>query len=424
MSTVAVGQPDPAFVPARIHSSADFTQTLMKLQRATHLIASTLDFGVLVDRVVNDIACSIGCVEVAVWLRDSEKDEMVLQGGQGCSKFSKGNRLKIGEEGMVGHVAASGCMRYAPDVDLDPYYMACEVHTRSAVSIPMKTGNVVMGVLSIDHHDRDAFSDDQLKVLEAIAGHIAIAIENSRILQMEREQREKLQKESADARAIQEALFLKPVPLIPGFAIETAWHPAGSVAGDWFDFIDLGQDRYGIALADVSGKGMPAALLMSATRALLRSIAPQHPSPSETLAHLNRALLQDFPAGKFVTMVYGVLNARTRQLTLASAGHLQPLVINHKSAFLELDTGLPLGLSESSYPEQTITLSPDTHVLLYSDGITEAENTAAEEYGAGRLLEHFLTRDACVEGLINEVKVFSGGCPRMDDATVVLLRSR
>ena len=424
MSTVAIGQPDLAFIPGRARSSAEFTQALMKLQRATHLIASTLDFDLLVDRVVNDIACSIGCVEVNVWLRDPEKDEMVLQGGHGCSQYMKGNRLQIGKEGMVGHVAASGCIWYAPDVAVDPYYIACEARTRSAVSIPLKAGERIMGVLSIDHSESDAFSEDELKVLEAIAGHIAIAIENARVLKLERDEREKLEKESADARAIQEALFLKPVPLIPGFAIETAWHPAGSVAGDWFDFIDLGQGRYGVALADVSGKGMPAALLMSATRALLRSIAPQHPSPSETLAHLNRALLQDFPAGKFVTMVYGVLDARTRKLTLASAGHLQPLIINHKTAFLDLDTGLPLGLSESSYPECTITLSPDTHVLLYSDGITEAENTVAEEFGADRLLEHFLAPGACVEGLIREVKEFSGGCPRMDDATVVMLRSR
>jgi sigma-B regulation protein RsbU (phosphoserine phosphatase) len=281
-----------------------------------------------------------------------------------------------------------------------------------------------MGVLSIDHEELDAFSPDQLKVLEAIAGHIAIAIENARVLQQEREHRQRLQKESADARVIQEALFVKPVPLIPGFALETAWHPAGSVAGDWFDFIDLGQDQYGIALGDVSGKGMPAALLMSATRALLRSIAPLYPTPSETLARLNRALVEDFPAGKFVTMIYGVLNARTRQLTLASAGHLHPLIVNHETAFFELDTGLPLGLSESSYPERTIALSADTHVLLYTDGITEAENTSDEQFGAERLLGHFLEPGACVDGLVKRVKEFADGSPDMDDATVVLLRSR
>ena len=164
MSTAAIGQPDPGILAARI-PSVDFTQTLMKLQRATHLIASTLDFDLLVDRVVNDIACSIGCVEVNVWLRDDEKEEMVLQGGRGCTHYEKGNRLQVGKEGMVGHVAASGCMRYAPDVDLDPYYIGCEAQTRSAVTIPLKSDGRVMGVLSIDHSERDAFSDDELKAI-------------------------------------------------------------------------------------------------------------------------------------------------------------------------------------------------------------------------------------------------------------------
>ncbi len=424
MPTVTTGRSGRDFIPARIHSSADFTQTLMKLQRATALIASTLDLEEIVDRVVNEIASSIGSVEVAVWLRSDDMSEMVLQGVRGCRKFAKGNRLQIGRQGMVGHVAASGKTHYAADVRIDPYYIACEPGTRSAVSIPLRTGESVMGVLSIDHREADGFSRDQLKVLEAIAGHIAIAIENARVLRGEREHRQRLQQESADARAIQEALFLKPVPLIPGFAIETAWHPAGSVAGDWFDFIDLGSDRYGIALADVSGKGMPAAILMSATRAVLRSIAPFHTSPSKTLEQLNRALLEDFPCGKFVTMIYGVLDARSRQLTLASAGHMQPLIINHKTAFLELETGLPLGLAVSTYPETTVTLSADTHVLLYTDGITEAENTAFEEFGAERMVQHFANPGASVDSLIAEVKVYTGGCERMDDATAVLLRSR
>jgi sigma-B regulation protein RsbU (phosphoserine phosphatase) len=412
------------FIPARMHTVCDFTQVLMKLQRATYLIASTLELDAVLDRVVNDIASSIGNVEVAVWLRDGDSDEMVLQGIRGCTVYCKGERLRLGRDGMVGHVAATGKMRYAPDVHKDPYYIGCEPDTRSEVTIPLKAGGRVIGVLAVDHRQLDAFSSDQIKVLQAIAGHIAIAIENARVFRREREQRERLEHESADARAIQEALFLKPVPRIPGFAIQTAWHPAGSVAGDWFDFIDLGEGRYGIVLADVSGKGMPAALLMSATRALLRSIAPLDPSPSRTLERLNRSLMEDFPAGKFVTMVYGVLDSRARTLSLASAGHPLPLLINHETSYLELENGLPLGLGVSTYPERTISLSPDTHVLLYSDGITEAENGTDEQYGPERLMRHFLKPGACVDGLIAEVKRFGAASARTDDATVVMLKSR
>jgi sigma-B regulation protein RsbU (phosphoserine phosphatase) len=411
-------------IPRRIDSACEFVQVLMKLQRATYLIASTLDLEALLDRVVNDIATSIGNVEVAVWLRDGDTEEMVLQGVRGCTKFQKGARLQSGRRGMVGHVAASGKMRYARDVHQDPYYIACEPATRSEVSIPLKAASRVIGVLCVDHQQIDAFSDDQLQVLQALAGHIAIAVENARLFQNERFERERMQRESAEARAMQQALFLKPVPLIPGFAFETAWHPAGAVAGDWFDFIDLGNQRYGIALADVSGKGMSAALLMSATRAILRSIAPLYSSPAQTLEHLNRTLTEDFPIGKFVTMVYGVLDAGSRELTLASAGHLRPLLINHHCSLLELDTGLPLGLGMSSYPQRTITLAPGTKLLFYTDGITEAMNSTQEEYGPARLIEHFRQTDACVDGLITEVQRFGAGSDQIDDATAVLIRSR
>jgi sigma-B regulation protein RsbU (phosphoserine phosphatase) len=410
--------------PPRVQSFCEFSQVLMKLQRATYLVASTLDLDCLLDRVVNDLATSIGNVEVDVWLRDGRSDDLVLAGVRGCTKHKVGARLKIGLEGMVGHAAATGKLHYAPDVAKDPYYIACEPRTRSSVSIPLKAAGEVIGALCIEHSQIDGFSEDQLQVLEALAGHIAISVENARLFKNERVERERLEREHADARAMQRALFLKPQPLVPGFAFETAWHPAGAVAGDWFDFIDLGNQKYGIALADVSGKGMPAALLMSATRALLRSIAPLYSSPAETLEHLNRSLTEDFPTGKFVTMVYGILDASTRQIRISSAAHLPPLVINGHCAFLDLDTGLPLGLGASSYPETTVTLGPGTRLLFYTDGITEAMNATDEEYGPARLIEHFVKTEACVDSLISEVQGFAVGSEHTDDATALLIRSR
>ena len=424
MATVPTTVPARRPIPSRIHSSCEFVQVLMKLQRATNLIASTLDLDALLDRVVNDIADSMGEVKVGVWLRTADTDEMVLHGVRGTENHRKGDRLEIGRRGMVGHVAATGKMRYARDVQQDPHYIACEPGIRSEVSIPLKSAGSVIGVLCVAHHKVDAFSEDQLRVFQALAGHIAIAIVNARLFGRERFARERMQQESAEARVIQQALLLRPVPLIPGFAFETAWHPAGSVAGDWFDFIDLGRERYGIALADVSGKGMSAALLMSATRAILRSLAPLYSSPAQTLEHLNRTITEDLPTGKFVTMVYGVLDAASRTLTLASAGHLPPLLVNHHCSFLELDTGLPLGLGVSSYPQRTITLARDTQLLLYTDGITEAMDSKEEEYGPARLIEHFLRPGANVGGLIADVRRFSAGSDQADDATAVLIRSR
>lgn len=411
-------------IPSRIHSSSDYVKALMKLQRAAQSITSTLDLDAVLERVVCDIAASIGCVEVSVWLRDWETDEMVLHGVKGCTLNRRGMRLKIGREGMVGHVASTGKMHYAKDVSVDPYYIACEASTRSSAGLPLKARGEVMGVLGVDHMCEDAFSSDQLQVLQALAGHIAVAIENARRFQVERMERERMQSEADDARVVQQSLFPKAFPLIPGFAFETAWHPAGTLAGDWFDFIDLGEDRYGIVLADVSGKGMAAALLMSATRGILRSVAKEDSSPSETLARLNRTLSEDLPIGKFVTMIYAVLDARTREITVASAGHLRPLLVNGECSFLDVDTGLPLGLGASAYPEHKLEMKPGTRLLLYTDGITEAVNSSDEEYGPARLREHFLRPDACVDGLIEEVQRFGYGASRTDDATAVLIRSR
>jgi sigma-B regulation protein RsbU (phosphoserine phosphatase) len=415
-------------IPPRIHSSCDFVQALMKLQRAAQLITSSLDLDMLLDRVVNDIAVSIGCVEVSVWLRDPHSDDMVLHGVRGCKSYKKGDRLKIGVRGMVGHVAATGELRYARDVSVDPYYVACETDTESEVTVPLKVCGEVIGVLCVDHEEIDAFSDDQLQVFEALAGHIAVAIENARQFRSERHERELMQREAEDAREVQQALFCKAVPLVPGFAFETAWNPAGVLAGDWFDFIDLGDDRCAIVLADVSGKGMPAALLVSATRGILRNLVKADPAPGRILSQLNQTLLEDLPTGKFVTMIYAVLNACTREITVASAGHLRPLLINSENSgeysFVEVNTGLPLGLAASSYPEYTMVLKPGTQLLFYTDGITEAMNHDDEEYGAARLVEHFLRPGACVEELIKEVRRFGHGSDGTDDATAVLIRSR
>jgi sigma-B regulation protein RsbU (phosphoserine phosphatase) len=423
MASVTVSTPSVQPIPPRIRDACDFTQLLIKVQRATHQIASTLDLDSLLNRVVNDIAATVGNVEVCLWLREEASGEMVLQEVRGCTHYQKGHHRLGPMQGMVGHSAFTRRTHYAPDVLEDPYYIACEPETRSEAAIPLLTDGRISGVLSVSHEELNAFSEDQITVLEALAGHIAIALENARAFRSEREQRTRLQKESEDARAIQQALFLKPTPVVPGFAFDTAWCPAGSTAGDWFDFIDLGNQRYGIALGDVSGKGMSAALLMSATRALLRSIAPLHASPAATLAQLNRSLMEDFPIGKFVTMVYGVLDAGMRTLTLASAAHPRPMVMNGACSFLDLETGLPLGLGASDYPECTIVMPAGTSLLLYTDGITEASNDADEEYGPARLLEHFRLPDACVDSLIDEVRRFGPHRDRQDDATAVLIRS-
>src|SRR4029077_6678880 len=248
-------------------------EDLQRLQKAAQKINSILDLDQLIDNIVNDVARSFGCVEASVYLHDEEHCEMVLAGVHGCTVNHKGHRLKIGKEGMVGYVASTGQMRYAPDVRKDDYYVGCEHATLSEVAIPLHVGERLVGVFTASHPELDAFPRQQLRLLQALCDHVAVAVHNPCRFQSERAERETMSRDAHEARIMQQALLPKSSPYIPGFVISGLTVPAGAVGGDWYDFIPFPDGRWGLVLADVSGKGMAAALLMSATRGMLRSLA-------------------------------------------------------------------------------------------------------------------------------------------------------
>jgi sigma-B regulation protein RsbU (phosphoserine phosphatase) len=189
-------------------------QELLKLQKAAQKINSILDLDQLIDKIVNDVACSFGCVELSIYLHEPDRSEMVLAGVHGCTLHGKGHRLKVGKEGMVGYVAATGQLRYAPDVRLDPYYRACEENTLSEVAIPLHVEGQLVGVLTASHAELDAFPPDELRLFQALANHIAVAVHNARLFEKERTAREKLSREAQEARAIQQALLPRSSPFI------------------------------------------------------------------------------------------------------------------------------------------------------------------------------------------------------------------
>jgi sigma-B regulation protein RsbU (phosphoserine phosphatase) len=400
-------------------------EDLLKLQKAAQKISCILDLDQLVDKVVNEVAHSFGCLDSDIYLHNEERGELSLacaHGCVGCEVCGPGHSLKIGK-GMVGHVAFTGQMRYAPDVRQDPYYIGCEEATLSEVAIPLHVEGQLVGVFTASHNQLDAFTPCQLRMLQALCSDVAVAVHNARRFQRELQQREQMTGEAREARIIQQALFPKAAPSIPGFTVSGLSIPVGAVGGDWYDFIPMDEGRWGLVLADVSGKGTAAALLMSATRGILRSLAGAACTPGEVLTKLNRLLVEDFPAGRFVTMVYGVLDPAKRTLTLANAGHLRPLLITGNSAqFLDVEQGIPLGLGSGQFSEVGVNLPLGSRLLFYSDGITEAENETDEEYGLVRLQEHFSRTDASAESLIKDVRSFADGPGLRDDASVILVK--
>jgi len=401
-------------------------EDLLKLQKAAQKINSILDLDQLIDKVVNDVARSFGCIEADIYLHDEERGELVLacaHGCAGCAVCGTGNSLKIGKQGMVGYVAGTGQMRYAPDVRKDPYYIGCEESTLSEVAIPLHVEGKLIGVFTASHPELDAFPAEQLRLLQALCSYVAVAVHNARRFQQERSERQQMSREANEARKIQEALLPRSSPYIPGFAVTGLSTPAGAVGGDWYDFIPFDDGRWGLVLADVSGKGTAAALLMSATRGILRSLASAC-CPSEVLTKLNELLVNDFPSGRFVTMLYAILDPATRTLKFSSAGHLRPLLIENSHAqFLDTERGLPLGIGPGGYSEAQVQLAPGSRLLFYSDGITEATNLEEDEYGAERLEKHFRRTDASAESILEDVRTFANGAGLHDDATVILVKA-
>jgi phosphoserine phosphatase RsbU/P len=417
-----VAFPSVPNIPSVRPLPADLVEDLQRVQKTAQRITSILDLDQLVENVVTEVTTSFGCIEAGIYLHDEEHAELVMACVCGCTAHSKGHRKKIGKEGMVGHAAATGLMHYAPDVRVDPYYMRCEESTLSEVAIPLLLGKRLVGVFTASHHELDAFSRHQLRILQALCDHIAVAVDNARRLQVERAEHAALDREAQEARVIQQALLPKSSPYIPGFMVSGLSVPARAVGGDWYDFISFPDGRVGIVLADVSGKGTAAALLMSATRGVFRSLAEACCTPGEVLTRLNQLLVDDFPAGKFVTLVYAVLDPVTRNVTFANAGHLRPLLIDDMGErFLDTERGLPLGLGCGDYSETEVTLTPGSRLVFYSDGITEAVDANEEEYGLCRLAEHARKPEASAVSIVEDVRHYANGSGVRDDASVVFV---
>ena len=398
---------------------------LVRLQKFAQRITSSLDLDEIVQRIADEVAASLGCVEINIYLHDEPNRELVLTGTRGCSLHGKGHRMKVGTEGMVGHVAATRQMRYAPDVNRDPYYIACESDTHSEVAIPLHLDNDLVGVFTASHCELDAFSPEQLRLLQGLCTHVAVAVQNARRFHDERKRGERFSREADEARAIQQALLPQSSPLIPGFCVTGLSVPARAIGGDWYDYIPLSDGRWGLVLADVSGKGTAAALLMSATRGMLRSLAQTGSGPAQVLTALNNMMVADFPSGRFVTMVYAEFDPATRLVRIANAGHLPPLLVEpdcHR--WVATEEGLPLGIASSKYSEAEVVLGDPARLAFYSDGITEAAIDSGAEYGSDRLLEQVKSCDLTPESLLLDVRKFVNGSGLRDDATVILLSTR
>lgn len=245
-------------------------------------------------------------------------------------------------------------------------------------------------------------------------------------------EKERLLKEIEIARGIQQSFLPDSAPKMDGMDITAVSLPARVVGGDFYDFIPLGEDKWGLVVADVSGKGIPAALFMALSRALVRASATGTLSPAEAIQHANDLILQDSKAEMFVTLFYAILDVKTKMLRYANAGHNPPLHVSASTQNVVLlkAQGVPIGImTDVEASNSEISLKSGDVVVLYTDGVTEANNDRKEEFEMERLTEvvvanRALSADEIMAKIREELAKFVGSHPQFDDITVMVLKAR
>jgi len=236
----------------------------------------------------------------------------------------------------------------------------------------------------------------------------------------------KQQRELDEARLIQRGLLPTAMPLMTGLRIASSWQPANGVGGDCFDALTFGPGRLGLSIADVAGKGVPAALLMSNLQAAVRAFGQDGASPSSVCASVNRLLCRNMASGRFVTFCYARIDVATRRLTYANAGHNPPLLVRADGSIEKLSPGgTVLGVfTESTYEQGEFPLRAGDRLVFYTDGITEGRNRDGEEYGEDRLAaaahrHRAHDADAMLAAMLQDVEAFNGSTYE-DDATLIV----
>lgn len=339
-------------------------------------------------------------------------------------------------EGLPGEVVAVGHSILIGDAEMDhrvPAHAQDMLHIRSLIGVPMRFHRRMMGAMFVMNPvDGHPFIASDMDVLQALADQASVSTHFG-LLREELDAKRRLDHDLGVARRIQKTLLPRELPEITGTDIAAFSVPALQIGGDYYDVMQVDGDRWGMAIADVSGKGVSGALLMSVCRSVLRAQAPGCVRPSEVLNALCRVLAPDLGEDMFVTVLYMIYNIRTRELRISRAGHERPLWYHSETGQIEMIdvSGAAIGMVPPDIFEEvlgdvTVTLHPGDRITLYTDGISEAVNDHDEEWGIQRLSEALVSTSAgsaadALAHVQQRVMRFSSGTVQRDDMTMLCL---
>ncbi|MGA3245791.1 MAG: PP2C family protein-serine/threonine phosphatase [Bacteroidota bacterium] len=405
---------------------------LEALINASKILNSTLNLDKLLALILDLATKNLKAARGTIYLIDQERKEL-------WSKVLKGRnlveiRLPIGT-GIAGHVAKTGKTINLKDAWKDKRFFSgfdlrTGFQTKTMLCMPMRDRKgKIIGVFQIMNKNAGTFSKEDETFLEAFSVHAALAIETARLHQ-DIVEMERIEKELEIAGHIQRRLLPKELPALEGYEVDAVARPSKLIGGDYYDFIPLSDGRYALVIADVSGKGVPAALLVSTLQASLHAYIEGTSNLASLVGKLNTVVHTNTEPERYITMFIAILDPRAGTILYVNAGHCFPYVLRSKQLSITSlpATGLPVGMFESVEFEQvTHTLEPGDFLVLYTDGVTEAMNKSFEEYGETRFRQAMVGYSdqgagGFLGGIVSDVEKFVAGEPQSDDVTLVVIK--
>ena len=417
------------------------SERLALLYQLSQTFNSSLDLEEVLNRVMDEVVAVTGAERGFVMLVESDSQaERRL-----AFKVARGMDQKTIEEpqfqlsrSTVERVAKEGKPILTSDAQSDERLNLRQsvvlLGIRSVLCVPLKLKERVLGVIYVDNRlQAGIFTHADLELLTAIAASAAIAIENARLYQVAVD-KGRIERELQMAHRVQANLLPSETPSLPGWQFAALWQPAREVGGDYYDFIRLENGKTGLVIADVTDKGMPAALFMAFARSTVRASLDRSPSPSEGITRANHLICEDSIETLFVSLFYGCLDPVSGEFTYVNAGHNPPIYISKSSGKAEaemqylLSTGYQLGMeSEAVYTQGTLSFQPGDFVVLYTDGVTDTLNVQGETFELERLSQVVIRsadRDASgiIAAVAEAIDEFSGDLPPVDDLTLMVIK--
>jgi sigma-B regulation protein RsbU (phosphoserine phosphatase) len=404
---------------------------LEAVYNVTMTLAEARDLGTVLNRAVKIVAELMDAKAASIRLLDPDTGELKIAAVHNLSRayLNKGtivlSRAEVDREAL----SPKG-YNYSADVATDPRSLYPEDAKRegiaSVLSVGMRFHGRAVGVLRVYTETPRQFSQLQINLLKAVAAQAGAAIENTR-LYAEAVEAQRLEEQVRMAADVQQRMIPQTPPILPGMEVATVYEPCYELGGDLYDFFPLPYDNLGLVIADVSGKGVPASLIMATVRASLRAQVDNLYYIDEVVRRINVMLCRETTTSEFVTLFYGVVDAPNRRLTYCNAGH-PPAMLLRDGVVSELAMGnMVLGVSKDEpYTQSIRELEPGDTLLLYTDGLSDAMNFEQKTFGRQRVIEAFEkggpTAEAVAQNVLWEMRKFVGMSKRTDDVTMIVLR--